>query len=217
MTQALRLALASDDAALGGEILAGLSHQASYLHDSPTAIDLARAAAKTARRNGLDALLAEAAVMEAHGHAGGGDEAACARSLAIAETALDRADRTADPDWIGYFDEAYLSAKFGHCFKELRQPATAAKFAERSLDMDGSYVRGRSFNLLLLATAHAQAGEVEAACSVGDEAVGLLQGLHSARANDYLRALQQELAPYGSSPVVQVFNRGVGQALPQAV
>jgi hypothetical protein len=181
------------------------------------AIDLARAAAKTARQHGLDALLAEAAVMEAHGHARAGDAGACARSLSIAETALDRADRSSDPDWIGYFDEAYLSAKFGHCFKDLRQAETAKKFAARSLEMDNSYVRGRSFNLVLLATAHAQAGEIEAACSVGDEAVGLVQGLQSVRAHEYIRELQHELAPYSSSPVVQVFNRGVKQALPQAV
>jgi hypothetical protein len=155
--------------------------------------------------------------MEAHGHARAGNSAACARSLAVAETALDRADRSADPEWIGYFDEAYLSAKFGHCFKDLRQAETAKKFAIRSLDMDNSYVRGRSFNLVLLATSHAQAGEVEAACSVGNEAVGLIQGLQSVRAHEYVRELQRELASYSSSPAVQMFNQSVEHVLPQAV
>jgi hypothetical protein len=217
MAQALRLALAADDASLGGEILAGLSHQASYLHDAPTAIDLARAAGKTARERGLEALEAEAAVMEAHGYACAKDERACAQALSVAETALDRADRSADPHWIGYFDEAYLSAKFGHCFKELRQAETAERFARRSLDMDNSYVRGRAFNLVLLATAHAQAGDVEQACCVGDEAVSLVQELQSVRANEYVRSLQRELEGYRSAPAVEVFNRSVSQALPQAV
>lgn len=97
MTQALRLALACSDSSLGAEILAGLSHQASYLHDAATAVDLARAAQKTARENGLDALLAESAVMEAHGHACAGDQAACTRALSRTEVALDKADRSADP------------------------------------------------------------------------------------------------------------------------
>src|SRR6185437_6790112 len=121
----------------------------------------------TAREQGLDALVAETLVLEAQGHACAGDETACVRALTGAEVAFDRADRSADPQWIGYLDEAYLSAKFAHCFKELRQPGNACRFAERSLDMDADYIRGRAFNLTLLATAHAQAGEVEAACTVG--------------------------------------------------
>lgn len=217
MTQALRLALACSDFSLGAEILAGLSHQSSYLHDAATAVDLARAAQKTAREHGLDALLAEAAVMEAHGHACAGDAAACTRALTMAETTLDRADRSADPQWIGYFDEAYLSAKFGHCFKELRQPSSAQHFALRSLDMDNSYVRGRAFNLTLLATAHAQAGQVEDACSVGAEAVGLVRQMNSIRANDYIRSLRHELAPFATSPAVRYFDEIAAPLLSEAV
>jgi hypothetical protein len=67
MTQALKMAQAAGDRPLGAEILAGLSHQASYLHHAPAAVDLARAAGKTARECGIPALIAEAAVMEAHG------------------------------------------------------------------------------------------------------------------------------------------------------
>lgn len=217
MTHALRMALAAGDAPLGAEILAGLSHQASYFRDAAAAIDLARAAGKTARDHHLDALQAEAAVMEAHGHACAGEERQCARALLLAEVVLDRADRSSDAPWIGYFDEAYLAAKFGHCFKELGQPQVAVRFAQRSLEMNNSYVRGRAFNLSLLATVHAQAGDAEAACGVGDEAVGLAQGLQSARAREYIRTLQRELEPYRSTAVVTVFDRGVAQALGQPV
>jgi hypothetical protein len=205
MAQALRLAGAAGDKTLGAEILCGMSHQASYLKDGATAVDLARAAGKTARSAGLPALLAEAHVMEAHGFACLQLGTACASSLHAAEKALDRADRSDDPIWIGYFDEAYLSAKFGHCFKELRDHRSAQRFAERSLDMDMSYVRGRAFNLALLATAHAQAGEVESACAIGAEARELTRSLNSQRANEYLEALVRELTPYQSSPVVAEF------------
>jgi transcriptional regulator with XRE-family HTH domain len=217
MTQALRLALAADDSALGAEILAGLSHQASYLRDSSTAVDLARASQQTARRRGLDALVAEAAVMEAHGHACGGDEAACARALSIAEVTLDKADRSGDPQWIGYFDEAYLSAKFGHCFKELGQAKTAQRFARRSLNMNNSYMRGRAFNLALLATAHAQAGEVEAACAVGTEALTLVNDMSSVRAIGYIRSLRRELTPFATSPAVRSFDEAAAPLLAETV
>lgn len=217
MTQALRLALAAGDGPLGAEILAGLSHQASFLGDAATAVDLARAAGKAARQHGLGALVAEALVMEAHGHAVAGDATACAAQLSAAELALDRADRSSDPGWMSYFDEAYLSAKFGHCFRELRDAATAERFARRSLDMDGSYVRGKSFNLALLATAHAQAGDIEAACSVGQEAAALVTDLQSARARTYLRRLQDELKPAASAPCVIDLRERLEPLLAEAV
>ena len=93
--------------------------------------------------------------MEAHGHARAGESAACATALSAAEVALDQADRSSDPDWIGYFDEAYLSAKFGHCLRELGDQPQAIRFAERSLQMSEGYERGRVFNLTLLAHSHA--------------------------------------------------------------
>jgi hypothetical protein len=91
--------------------------------------------------------------------------------LARAERELDRADRGQDPQWIGYFDGAYLSAKFGHCFAALERGDLAQRFAAKSLEMDSRYVRGRQFNLALLATAYVQAGDVEQAATVGIEAV----------------------------------------------
>jgi len=56
---------------------------------------------------------------------------------------------------VSYFDEAYLAARMAQCFRDLGEAGHAARYARRSLDMDGRYVRGRAFNLSLLATAHA--------------------------------------------------------------
>ncbi|WP_052710866.1 helix-turn-helix transcriptional regulator [Pseudofrankia sp. DC12] len=205
LVQALRLALAAADLPLGAEIIAAMSHQASYLGAAEEAVDLARAAARTAADAGVVAIAAEAAVLEAHGLALQGEERMCAVALDRAEHALDRADRTADPKWIGYFDEAYLSARFGHCFAALGRGDLAQRFAERSLEMDGRYVRGRQFNLALLARAHAQAGEVEQAATVGIEAASAAEGLRSARSEDYLRDLAGRLAPHAGLPAVDAF------------
>lgn len=90
----------------------------------------------------------------------------------------------------------------GHCFRELRQPAQAERFARRSLDMDNNYVRGRAFNLVLLAHAYAQQGEVKQACAVGFKAIDLAAGLNSVRAVRYLSDLRRELAPYRTAPAV---------------
>jgi transcriptional regulator with XRE-family HTH domain len=206
LVQALRLAAAGGDRALGAEILAAMSHQSAYLGASAEAVDLARAAGRVAREAGVAALQAESAVLEAQGYAVGRDEPACVVALDRAERALDRADRTSDPQWLGYFDEAYLAAKFGHCFSALGRGDLARRFAARSLDMDGRhYARGRQFNLALLAVAHVQAGDPEQASTVGLEAVDAAEGLRSARARDYLTDLADRLAPHAGLPAVRAF------------
>lgn len=206
MVQALRFAAAAGDRALGAEILAAMSHQAAYLRAPTEAVDLARAAGRAAADAGVAAIQAESAVLEAQGHAVGGDEASCAVALDRAERALDRADRTSEPQWIGYFDEAYLAAKFGHCFTALGRGDLAQRFARRSLEMDGrQYVRGRQFNLALLAVAHAQSGDPEQASVIGVQAAQAAEGLYSARAKDYLTDLADRLAPHVGLPAVRDF------------
>lgn len=213
LTLALNLARAAEDPGLGAEILAAMSHQATYLGHGATGVDLARAARETAHRAGLAVLTAEAYVMEAHAHATTHDEKACAAALHRAELTLDRADRTGSPQWLGYFDEAYLSAKFAHCFHALGKPVHAERFATRSLRMDERYVRGKSFNLALLAAVQLQRGELDRACAIGSEALALTAQLRSSRAVRYVRDLQAELVPHRRRPAVRQFIRRVDAAL----
>ncbi|MFC4066913.1 helix-turn-helix domain-containing protein [Actinoplanes subglobosus] len=217
LIQALRLAAGAGDRALGAEILAAMSHQAAYLRASDEAVDLARAAGRAATEAGIAAIQAESAVLEAQGHAVGGNEAACATALNKAESIFDKADRSSEPQWIGYFDESYLAAKFGHCFTALGRGDLAQRFASRSLDMDGrQYARGRQFNLVLLAVAHAQTGEVEEAARVGVEAVDAVEGLHSSRARDYLADLADRLSKHAGLPAVQEFTERAAPILQNA-
>jgi hypothetical protein len=143
LTLALSFAYHAGSAGLGGEILAAQAHQAVYLARPAEAIDLARAAQATARRAGLPTLLAECYVMEAHGHAASNDARACARALSNAEATFGQAVRGDDPVWLRYFDEAYLAARMAHCFRALGEPRHAERYARRSLNMDGRFVRAR--------------------------------------------------------------------------
>ena len=205
MVQALQLAGAADDRPLGAEILAAMSHQAAYLRSGDEAIDLARAAGRAATEAGIGAIAAEAAVLEAQGHAVNGASAATASSLDRAERLFDRAERATDPQWLGYFDEAYLAAKFGQTFTALGRADLALRFAERSLDMDERYARGRVFNLALVARAHAQDGHVEEAAAAGHKAFDAAEGIDSARARDYLAEIAQRLAPYVGIPTADTY------------
>ena len=46
---------------------------------------------------------------------------ACELSLAAAVAEYERRRPEDDPDWFQYFDEAELSAEFGHCLRDLGQ------------------------------------------------------------------------------------------------
>ncbi|WP_051366936.1 helix-turn-helix domain-containing protein [Hamadaea tsunoensis] len=194
--QALGLAQWAGDRALGAEILAGMSHQAIFIRKPNAAVNLARAAGRTAERAGVHALVAEASLMRAHAHAVAGEEQQTTSALTQAETVLAGGVRDADPHWIGYFDEAYLAAIKGHCFRELEHPALAREAAEQSLAMRPGYIRGQAFNELLLAGAHAQAGDVDQACAVGHRALDLASGMSSVRVIHNIDRLLRELRPW---------------------
>jgi hypothetical protein len=216
LTQALAYARHAGDAGLAAEILAAQAHQALYLARPDEAIDLARAAQAAAVRHGSATLLTECLVMEAHGHAARDDAHACGVALAQAERTFDRAAREDDPAWLAYFDEAYLAARMAQCFRDQGEAGHSARYARRSLDMDGRYVRGRAFNLSLLATAHAAQGEPEQACVVGRQALDLTVRLTSARSVRYVRDLVRRLRPRAGVPAVRDFTAEVCERLPAA-
>jgi hypothetical protein len=216
LTQALGYARHADDPALAAEILAAQAHQALYLARPDEAVDLARAAQAAATRHGSATLLTECLVMEAHGHAARNDATTCGTALAKAEQTFDRATREDDPAWLSYFDEAYLAARMAQCFRDLGEAGHAVRYARRSLEMDGRYVRGRAFNLALLATAHATQGESEQATVVGRQALDLTVRLNSARSVRYVRDLTRRLRPQADLPAVRDFTAEVRERLPAA-
>ena len=216
LTQALAYSRHASDHALAAEVLAGQAHQALYLARPDEAVDLARAAQAAAVRHGSATLLTECLVMEAHGHAARNDAHACGAALARAEQTFDRAAREDDPAWLSYFDEAYLAARMAQCFRDLGEAGHAARYARRSLDMDRRYVRGRAFNLSLLATAYAKQDEPEQASAVGRQALDLTVRLTSARSVRYVRDVVRILRPRADVPAVRDFTAEVRERLPAA-
>ena len=205
LIQALGLARYSGDHALSAEILAAMSQQAVYVARPDQAIDLARVARTTADRAGLPILVTECHVAEAHGHAARNDARSCSLALTAAEQSFAQARTTGQPAWLSYFDEAYLSARIAHCFRDLGQGHQATAYARRSLNMNGSYVRGRAFNLALLGTALAQQGDAEQASAIGLKAADAAAGLQSRRSVRYVLDLRRRLTDVASSAAVRPF------------
>jgi tetratricopeptide (TPR) repeat protein len=214
LVQALSMARFAQDEGLGGEILAAMSQQAVYVVQADQAIDMAHAAYGAARLANLSVLQTEALVMEAHGHALRQDAASCGRALRRAEAVFSQVSPREVPSWLAYFDKAYLAAKIAHCFRALGQGALAERYALRSLDMNPDYVRGRAFNVALLAMSYALQGEVEQACVCGRQAVDLAGGLESARAMRYIRDVARHLAPYAGEDRVRAFRDDAAARLP---
>jgi hypothetical protein len=118
------------------------------------------------------------------------------------------------PAWLSYFDEAYMAAKFGHCFKELGDGPQAENFAKRSLDMVDGYTRGRTFNVLLLANAQLQQRDLDAACVTGNQALDLAAELRSARTIRYTRDLRRRMSAFGEQPNVREFQARAHDLMP---
>jgi tetratricopeptide (TPR) repeat protein len=142
--------------------------------------------------------------------------AGCAAAIAQAERAFDRAAVEQDPEWLAYFDEAHFATRMAQCFRDLGDAANAARYALRSLDMDGRYVRGRAFNLSLLASAYVLLREPEQACLAGRRALDLTGRLSSARSVRYVRDVARLLSPLTDVPAVREFTAEVADRLPAA-
>lgn len=198
LRQALELATVAGDDALTAEMLAAMSHQAAFSRQPDEAIDFALAARRAAHRSGAPALQAEAAALEAQGLALSKDARGCIAALHRAERAFHAATGENTPQWLLYFDRAYLSAKFAQALRDLGRPVDAERFARDSLQMSDGYDRGRLFNTALLATILADAGQVDESVSTARDAVQMAGRVRSVRAQGYLREAGTRLLPYSS-------------------
>jgi hypothetical protein len=61
----------------------------------------------------IPALEAESLIMQAYALAVSKEPSGCGKALNAAEQAFDRSNTEDIPQWLGYFDEAYMAAKFG--------------------------------------------------------------------------------------------------------
>jgi succinate dehydrogenase/fumarate reductase-like Fe-S protein len=80
--------------------------------------------------------------------------------------------------------------------------------------MDERYIRGKTFNVALLAAGYAVQGEVEQACATGREAVDRVVTLHSARAVTYIRNLLVDLSNYDDTRECREFRAYAETRLP---
>jgi tetratricopeptide (TPR) repeat protein len=167
----------ADDRALGTYLVGSSCVQPAY-RERPFA-RLRRLEGRTfgfARSDASPSTRAWLATLEAEAHALAGDTSKCLRAFDEAEAAMSGAgseDESRRPR-VAFFDRNYLAGERGVALARLGQPDAAQEVLRPALtSLDPSAVKTRPRLLTALATAHVQQGDVDRACELGAEALGI--------------------------------------------
>ncbi|MGH2770083.1 MAG: transcriptional regulator, partial [Actinomycetota bacterium] len=203
--QALRLAHAAGDRALGAYMLTQMAGQTIHLGHPVKAAELARAAQQGASDAATPTLLARIFAIEARAHARLGDRSACEKALSRSTAAFERAERSRDPRWLDGVNsgDVYLAWEFAKCFRDLHQGPRAVEWASMAVTGgDADQVRRRALSTALLASSYLEQNELERACATGLEAVALAERLKSHLSLDAIRELRGRFTPHVALGVV---------------
>lgn len=186
-----------------------------YRDDGPRTVQLAhraQAASPPPRIAGL------AAQQEAQGHALCGDHDACMRALDRARVLLERARTEEDTPVIGttHLTDP-VSMITGWCLHDLGAPARAAVLLDAQIArLPEGAVRTQVRYGVRQALAHAQAGEVEHACTLADRLLDRAGAVNSATVRTDLRRLARTLSRHPSHPAARELNHRLTASLSPA-
>ena len=200
MLAGLRAAHAAADDRLGA---GALSYLAIHGYSSGDPRDAVRAAEAGRRRIArLDAphLAATLLTRQARGHAAAGEGEAARRALGEASELCARGRGEDDPHWLYWMNEGEIHGQSGSAHLALGNTARAVESFGHAIQADRAGER-RTHGLFLsrAAQAHARAGDLDAACATGEEAVAIAETVQSARLREHLRDLSADLRRGGPS------------------
>jgi tetratricopeptide (TPR) repeat protein len=206
----LEAAKEANDRALGAYLVGSSCVQPAY-RERPFA-RLRRLQGRTfgfARSDASPSTRAWLATLEAEAHALAGDTSRCLRLFDEAEIAMSRAgeeDEARRPR-VAFFDPDRLAGERGVALARLGQPEAAQNVLRPALtSLDPSVVKTRPRLLTALATAHVQQGDVDRACELGAEALGIAAQQEVQTNLRDVRKLRLELEPWRNSQAVKDFD-----------
>ncbi|UQA36144.1 helix-turn-helix transcriptional regulator [Streptomyces sp. HNA39] len=214
--EAAELARAGGDPHLGSYALVRRALITMYGGDGAGTVALARRAQGSELPPRIRGLAAQ---REAQGHALVGNEVDCLRSLDKARELLGSDDtRSGAEPVIGtshVSDPAAMST--GWCLHDLGRPKAAAEILDRE------YRRLPPHALRTLvrygfrrSLAHAASGEVEHACAIAGDLLGVMPAVPSATVNSDVRRLARELSRFRSSRAVRDLQPALARVLAPA-
>lgn len=209
--QALRMAKASGDRALGAHILADMAMQAHHLGRPAEALALADAGHRTAKDCGSPSTAARCSVLTARAHAIAGDANQSARAMGAAETELNRAQPAEEPFWIRFFTEEQLAAEAMYVAHDLGRADEVQRNAPVVLQSSAGMQRREVLAATTLAASYLSTKrrpdhvhvDVDMACKVLSDALPAAKGLTSARGLASINAVRTQLVPFWDRPAVR--------------
>jgi hypothetical protein len=202
--QALRLARAAGDRALGAYVLTTMAMQALLRGHPQEAVDMAQGA--YARTGGPRAVSVRgfAKLIEARAHARLEDEPSASRCLALAEDLCAKGHGAPDtPDWIDFFGHARIVTDAVEVFRDLNKPAVALRWDSMAALPANRFTRCHGMRLAIVSTAHLQLGDLDQALNVGRQSLDVLRTVSSERAREHLRTVKSHLVPWRSAPAAR--------------
>ncbi|MFD7510044.1 tetratricopeptide repeat protein [Streptomyces sp. NPDC059853] len=204
--EALATARVSDDRALEAHAFCNAAFLARDTGRHREAVRAAQAGQQAARATGSHRLHSLLSLREAAGWAGLGDRRGCELALSRARTAFDHGPDDADPEWMSFYNAAELASQEAHCWAALGDWPRAAEAARRALTaQDPHLVRNRALYTAELAGHLTGGGHPEEAAETGQQALDLLEQVHSSRIRTLLRHTANRLTARTPTPEVAAF------------
>jgi hypothetical protein len=208
--QALRLAQASGNRALGAHILTDMSDQAHHLGNAAQALELATAGYDTAVACGALTTAARCVTAQGEAYALWGDERATAQASLSAEKTLDRATPLGERTWMYHMTADDLATRRLFMARDLGRTGDVQQIAPAVLASSGGRARRHVLCTTTLAASYLPAdgnphSDIDRACEVLGQVLPSLGSLHSARSLDRVNAVRRALAAHADRPSVQEF------------
>jgi transcriptional regulator with XRE-family HTH domain len=207
---ALRAAHASGDSRLRAGALSFLAIHGYSVGDPRDAITAARTARQVISDQDAPALHAMLLTRQARGHARLKENRDALAALDEAQSLCARGRGEDDPHWLYWINPGEIHGQAGSCHLDLGRPSqAAAAFAAARGSFAPDEARTRAQFLSRAATAQMRAGDGEAGCATGHEALSLVSGVQSARLDDNLVAMLAEARQLDSvSVALELVERG---------
>ncbi|MBQ0829770.1 transcriptional regulator [Streptomyces tagetis] len=200
--QALRLAKASGDRALGAYVIALLVNQALYLREYRQAVAFAEAALRAAGGQTTQALASDLYAMQAKAYAHLGDAAGALACIRRAERAAERIRRGHEPDETGYVQPGLVNVQVAEALLSLGELAAAGEHAAAAVD-NPAHDRGRVHRLAMLSTVALRRGDADTAVATAVRMAEQARGMESQRLRERLRAVRGHLVRSGCAGVAE--------------
>lgn len=200
--EGLLVARALDDKSLEVFALDSMSLQAATsLGQGRDAVDLARAAQRSAAGWATPRLTALLHLRAARGHSATPDLGGFRRELASAYHFFDKGPHEDDPLWIRFLTEMELAGLEATCYEDLGIFGRATGLYREVIDRaDSDRQRNKAYYTVRLGQLLLRQGDVTGAGEIGIEALPLVSAIKSGRIGQRLAALRSGLAPHRSSP-----------------